>query len=493
MKFQQDIRAEYHALTAEEKADYVTAHEDRKADLIKARRPSAKARVTDMVKTLDNVEAMVSVLFIEFILIVDLLYESLKLSRFALASRASFTLSDPMLSFIVVPVSGTHIPSSRRMSPSLHRGVEAGTPPHLVRRSKHSQLLAVMLGVRFLYLNLQLSLQLISSFSHEQDLEEKAQWSQDNNYYYSTRVSWYVNVFWRYSLVLTISRSDSFSFWLVCLAAAAKKTNAVMSYIHYKRDVVLRYGVILEGWPEDIEFACPSKLGNNLSILTRLRDAVVAGSCSFRPLTAAEQRHAQEEYDSQVAGGEVIQPVRKTRKDAGQKRSRAEIQSDEEEEVDVEADNQGPEPAEPISARAGKWQVSKKARYTQPITEEDCAELFDNDNDNDDGAENSSYAPPSPATSEQPNPSADQSESATLPSQPLDGSRFAYLRGEVARGPHGRRLFSATPPAELTVGKRIRAPPKVSHLGFEASGSGRGNKENRHPVSTNRAAAAELA
>jgi hypothetical protein len=43
MKFQQDIHAEYHALTAEEKADYVTAHEDHKADLIKGRRPSAKA------------------------------------------------------------------------------------------------------------------------------------------------------------------------------------------------------------------------------------------------------------------------------------------------------------------------------------------------------------------------------------------------------------------------------------------------------------------
>jgi hypothetical protein len=269
-----------------------------------------------------------------------------------------------------------------------------------------------------------------------------------------------------------------------------------MSYIHYKRDVVLRYGVILEGWPEDIEFACPSKLGNNLSILTRLRDAVVSGSCLFRPLTTAEQRHAQEEYDQQVAGGEVIQPVRKTRKDAGQKRSRAEVQSDSEEgDVEAEADNQDPVSAEPISARAGKRQASKKARYAEPIIEDDGAELFDYDNN--DGAENSGYAPPSPdsatSESEQANPSADQSESVTLPSQPLDASRFAYLRGEVARGPHGRRLFSATPPAELTVGKRIRAPPKVSHLGFEASGSGRGNKENRRPVPANHAAAAESA
>jgi hypothetical protein len=113
MKFQQDIRAEYHALTAEEKADYVTVHEDRKADLVKARRPSAKARVTDMVKTLDNVEAMVSVLFIEVALIFDP-FDSLKLSKSALALRASFTLSDPMPSFTVVPASGTHIPSSRR-------------------------------------------------------------------------------------------------------------------------------------------------------------------------------------------------------------------------------------------------------------------------------------------------------------------------------------------------------------------------------------------
>ena len=93
----------------------------------------------------------------------------------------------------------------------------------------------------------------------------------------------------------------------------------------------------------------------------------------------------------------------------------------------------------------------------------------------------------------QADPSADQSESVTSPSQPLDAARFAYLWGEVARGPGGRRLFSATPPVALTVGKRIRAPPKVSHLGFEESGSGRGNKENRRPVPTNPAAAAEPA
>jgi hypothetical protein len=264
-----------------------------------------------------------------------------------------------------------------------------------------------------------------------------------------------------------------------------------MSYVQYKQDVVLRYSVTLEGWPEDIEFACPSKLGNNLSILTRLRDAVVSGTCSFCPLTTAERRHAQEEYDQQVASSEVIEPVRKTRKDAGEKRSRDKVPSDSEEgDVELEADNQDPGSVEPISARAGKRQVSKKVRYTEPVIEDDGAKLFDYDNNG--GAENNSYAPPSPgsATAEQANPSADQSEAVTLPSQPIDASCFAYLRGEVARRPRGQRIFSATPPAELTVGKRIRAPPKVSHLGFEASGSGRGNKENRRPVPANCAAAA---
>jgi hypothetical protein len=38
------------------------------------------------------------------------------------------------------------------------------------------------------------------SFSHEQDLEKKAQCPQDNNYNYSAGISWYVNIFQLYLL-----------------------------------------------------------------------------------------------------------------------------------------------------------------------------------------------------------------------------------------------------------------------------------------------------
>jgi hypothetical protein len=70
-----------------------------------------------------------------------------------------------MPNFTAVLVSGTHIPSSRRTLPSLHRGVEAGTPRHLVQRSKHLPLPGATLGVRFSYLNLTVSLQLICFLS----------------------------------------------------------------------------------------------------------------------------------------------------------------------------------------------------------------------------------------------------------------------------------------------------------------------------------------
>jgi hypothetical protein len=130
-------------------------------------------------------------------------------------------------------------------------------------------------------------------------------------------------------------------------ANAAKKPNAVMNYVNYKSEVVIRYAVILEEWPEGVKFTCPSKLGNNLSVLNCLKDAVISGTCRFHPLTTAEHCSYQDEYKEQVDSGELVVPSRKTRKDRGKKRTH-EVLSESEDEPDAPCASD-PESSEPIA------------------------------------------------------------------------------------------------------------------------------------------------
>jgi hypothetical protein len=251
-----------------------------------------------------------------------------------------------------------------------------------------------------------------------------------------------------------------------------------MSYVNYKADVVIRYGVILEGWPEGIDFACPSKLGNNISILNRLKDAVVSGNCKFRALSTAEHRRFREEYDQQVASGELVIPSRKTRKDAGKKHTREVLSATDSEGESEALHTSDPKSTQPISARAGKRSLTKKPRYAEPANEN--TESSESSNDDEDDEDD--FRPPSPcsAPSDLNCSAADQLGSTTSvptgpsPSRLVDAPRFAYLHGEVPRNAQGRRLFSATPPLAHPTGKRNRVPTKVSHLGFEDQG----NKEN---------------
>jgi hypothetical protein len=44
---------------------------------------------------------------------------------------------------------------------------------------------------------------------------------------------------------------------------------AVMQYVNYEEDIVLHYGVVLEGWTHD-KFVNPSKLSSTLPPLQKL-------------------------------------------------------------------------------------------------------------------------------------------------------------------------------------------------------------------------------
>ncbi|KAI0354455.1 hypothetical protein OH77DRAFT_1426033 [Trametes cingulata] len=95
--------------------------------------------------------------------------------------------------------------------------------------------------------------------------------------------------------------------------------NAVMSYVHYTRDIQIKYGITLENWKHP-EWACPSDLSNAIAPLVELRDDLANGKCKFVKLTPTQLEEIKANYDRRVQAGEV--PTRKKRSDAGKPRKK---------------------------------------------------------------------------------------------------------------------------------------------------------------------------
>ncbi|KAL1698790.1 hypothetical protein EV121DRAFT_165685, partial [Schizophyllum commune] len=95
-----------------------------------------------------------------------------------------------------------------------------------------------------------------------------------------------------------------------------------MEYKHYDRKIVITHGVTLDGWPATIEFKNPSELSTALAPLQLLHDNLKNGTIRWRRLSSAVLAQRRSDWDDRVARGEVEEPVRKQRKDAGQKRKR---------------------------------------------------------------------------------------------------------------------------------------------------------------------------
>ncbi|KAI9065182.1 hypothetical protein FKP32DRAFT_1671419 [Trametes sanguinea] len=101
------------------------------------------------------------------------------------------------------------------------------------------------------------------------------------------------------------------------LVQASGDTAATMSYVNFRRDIELRYGITIDGWCHT-QFCTPSKMSSAIAPLEALRDALRDGTCKFVPLTHAKKLELQREYDDLQASG--AQPKRKQRSDAGKKR-----------------------------------------------------------------------------------------------------------------------------------------------------------------------------
>jgi hypothetical protein len=94
-----------------------------------------------------------------------------------------------------------------------------------------------------------------------------------------------------------------------------------MQYLNYEEQIVIRYGIKLEGWTYDT-LKNPSELSTSLPPLQALSNAIDNGTCKFIKMSAAEKKKYEDEFHTKVQSGEVNVRKRKIRKDAGKKKAK---------------------------------------------------------------------------------------------------------------------------------------------------------------------------
>ncbi|GLB38701.1 hypothetical protein LshimejAT787_0505660 [Lyophyllum shimeji] len=138
-----------------------------------------------------------------------------------------------------------------------------------------------------------------------------------------------------------------------------KLSNVVMHYEKYETDVVERYGVLLRGWPEGLQFRSPAKI-TNFQDARMLREALLAGECMWIKLTRQEKDDRTKARQAKIASGAIQVKKRKKRSDAGkprgpkktgQKRKRGQAEDNEAEGEDF---SEGAEASEDEGARPKK-------------------------------------------------------------------------------------------------------------------------------------------
>ncbi|KAF9230659.1 hypothetical protein BU15DRAFT_57027 [Melanogaster broomeanus] len=73
-----------------------------------------------------------------------------------------------------------------------------------------------------------------------------------------------------------------------------------MNYIKYDVGIVQAYNVQLVNWPEKVKFGNPSTIGT-VAEIRALRDALKAGTCTWKKLTRRELDAHSAEVTNRVA------------------------------------------------------------------------------------------------------------------------------------------------------------------------------------------------
>jgi hypothetical protein len=141
-----------------------------------------------------------------------------------------------------------------------------------------------------------------------------------------------------------------------------------MQWKHYHdwRNVVQRYQVLLEGWPENIPFLSLSDCSNTLANLDLLLRNLQNGKIYWWKLSVAKLAELNKERDDQLENGEIAAPApRRPRSDRGKKHSQSKATA-----ID-NGDDQEPR------------RKAKRKRISRRVVSDN-----DDDNDNDDNDDN---------------------------------------------------------------------------------------------------------
>ncbi|KAG2741137.1 hypothetical protein P692DRAFT_201684588, partial [Suillus brevipes Sb2] len=99
--------------------------------------------------------------------------------------------------------------------------------------------------------------------------------------------------------------------------------SAKMQWADYFRNVVQRYQVIVEGWPENIPFTNLSQSSSALQDLEMLFHRWDTGKIYWRTLSDDEFAQLRKEREDKLESGELVERRRRTRSDKGKKRNNA--------------------------------------------------------------------------------------------------------------------------------------------------------------------------
>jgi len=96
-----------------------------------------------------------------------------------------------------------------------------------------------------------------------------------------------------------------------------------MQWVHYWRNIVSHYQVVIEGWPNEIPFDNLSKASSGIPALEDLRERWKSGETTWRKVDDEELQELMEERKGKLNCGELVEHCRRPRSDKGKKRRRA--------------------------------------------------------------------------------------------------------------------------------------------------------------------------
>ncbi|KAG1844313.1 hypothetical protein DFJ58DRAFT_731230 [Suillus subalutaceus] len=98
--------------------------------------------------------------------------------------------------------------------------------------------------------------------------------------------------------------------------------DANMQWALYFRNIIQRYQVMIEGWPDNIPFANLSQVSSALPELDRLFRRWKSGATHWKTLTDKEFEKVLQEHNDKLDHGEIDDHRRRTRSDKGKKRKK---------------------------------------------------------------------------------------------------------------------------------------------------------------------------